>query len=265
MFRIQFTRLAKSQASYTISEHGKLGVLQLKRPESRNALSLEMGLKILECTHEISKPDSKVRALVLTGEESSFSAGRDLKASLYHSDVEAAEYYNVMLSSVKSLLRVPIPIVVAIERVCLGLGLELALTGDIRVAGTSAQLGFPEINLSLFPGCAGTVLLPLVLGNVSTASDLILTGRRVSGEEAKSMGLVSHIVADGAALDKSMSIAESLISRNRPLLIKTKKILKYNFHHQLTDEWMELSEKERWIVGQSEEHLEALKQFNKKK
>ena len=228
----------------------------------RNALSLSMCDSILQCAHDISQSSSNVRALVLTGDSNCFSAGKDLKASALHTESEAAEYYLRTLSVVKALLAVPIPVIVSMEKTCLGLGLELALTADIRIAGESTNLGFPEINLNLFPGCGGAVLLPLILGNVHLASDLILTGRRVSAKEALALNLVSRVVPDGQALDRALSIAEPLVAKNRDLLVRTKQVVTYGFKSQLRD-WMTLSETNRRIVGQSKEHLSSLKEWTK--
>jgi enoyl-CoA hydratase/carnithine racemase len=204
--------------------------------------------------------------LIITGDNTSFSSGKDLKASLLHTNEEAIEYFTATLGAVKSLLRVPIPIVVGIEKICLGLGLELALTGDIRIAGVSSQIGFPEINLSLFPGCGGAVMLPLILGNVSVASEMILTGRRLNAKEANSIGLISQVVTDGATEDACMSIAKSLAEKNRDLLVKTKEVIRYDFNRRMYESgWMDLSENHRIDVGKSPEHFQALKEFVRRK
>jgi len=236
--------------------------LQLTRPEARNALSLEMCEGIQKCVADVSREDSNARVILLTGDELSFSAGKDLKASLSHTPQDAAEYFSATLGAVKALLSVPIPIVVGMEKICLGLGLELALTGDIRVAGESTQIGFPEINLSLFPGCGGVVLLPLILGNMTHASDMILTGRRLSASEAHNIGLISRVVPVGTAESTALSIATELCEKNRNLLVKTKIVLKFDFHDKLKNtEWMNVSREYRSELGKSEEHLSALEKF----
>ena len=246
-------------------ENGRLGVLKLSRPEARNALSIQMCDTILSSSHEISKPSSDIRALIITGSEVAFSAGKDLKSSLTHTETEAAKYYEKTFSSVKSLLKVPVPIVCSIERICLGLGLELALTGDIRVAGMSTHFGFPEVNLSLFPGCGGAVMLPALLGNSSIASDWILTGRRITTEEACRVGLVARVVEDGEAFNQSLSIARGLISKNRDLLIKTKSVIRGHFNMNVVDSpWMKTAEEYRLQVAKHPDHHAALAEFSNK-
>lgn len=206
----------------------------------------------------------EIRAIILTGDESSFSAGRDLKASLNHSREEAAVYLTRALEAVKSLLSTPVPVIVSIEKICLGLGFELALAGDIRVCGRTAQLGFPEINLSLFPGCGGAVMLPALVGNVGVATDLILTGRRISAEEAERSYLVTRVVEEGQAFNESLRIARRLAEKNRDLLVKTKQVVKHDFNMKVNSDWWSISEKLRREVGEHPDHRSALEAFSKR-
>ena len=259
-------RCIEPHARFEIAMNGSLGILHLQRPDSLNAFSIEMSEYIKSSAKLVSHPESHVRALIITGGTRAFSAGKDLKASLLHTESEAHEYYQATLGAIRSLLDVPIPIIAGIERICLGLGLELALTADIRIAATSSRIGFPEINLSIFPGCGGTVMLPLVLGSVSIASDLILTGRQITAQEAKDIGLMSRVVPDGSALDECIKMAEPLITKDRDLLIKTKEIVKFGFNRQLKGtDWMNLSEQYRTELGRSPSHLHALEKFAARK
>jgi hypothetical protein len=149
------------------------------------------------------------------------------------------------------------------EKICLGLGLELALAGDIRIAGRSTELGFPEMNLGLFPGCGGAVLLPALL-NVSIAMDWIFTGRRIPTEEGKQVGLLHRVVEDGEAFSAGLELGRTLASKNRSLLIKAKSVVRG--HKASQDQaWMDLSEKYRAEVGQHPEHKEALFRFSSRK
>ena len=258
-----FSRIIRSStaSSFHLLENNQLGLIRLSRREARNAITLQMCDTISYAAQQARSPSSQLKALLITGDSSVFCAGRDLKASLDHSPAEAEEYLSRAIEAVKNLLEVPIPVVVSIEKVCLGLGLELALTGDIRVCGSSTQFGFPEIGLSLFPGCGGSVMLPALLGNVSLASDWILTGRRVLAQEAFQHGLVSRVVDDGSAFDEGLAIASQLVEKNRELLIKTKAVVKHDFNKKVKSEWMDISEKLRREVGQHPDHREALHRF----
>jgi enoyl-CoA hydratase/carnithine racemase len=87
------------------------------------------------------------------------------------------------------------PVVAAINGVALGGGFELALLCDLRVAVESARLGLPETSLGIIPGAGGTQHLPRLVGP-ARARELVLLGRRLSAEEARSLGLVNQVVAD---------------------------------------------------------------------
>ena len=245
-------------------ENGKIGVLKLTRKASRNAISPQMCETISRAASLVSASASDIRAMIISGDESCFSAGRDLKASLVHTHYESRIYLDNALRAVKDLLNTPIPIVVSIEKICLGLGLELALAGDIRICGTSTQFGFPEINLSLFPGCGGAVMLPALLGNVSLAQDWILTGRRISADEARQAAIVSRVVEDGQAFDESFRIAKDLSGKNRELLIKTKHVVKFDFNNKVNSEWWAVAESFRREVGNHPDHKMALELFSRR-
>ncbi|NJL29619.1 MAG: hypothetical protein HC897_17885 [Thermoanaerobaculia bacterium] len=109
-------------------------------------------------------------------------------------------------SFVARFARLPYPVVAAIDGVCLGGGLELALGCDLRIATTAAhtKLGLPEVQLGLIPGLGGTQRLPRTIG-VPDALDMILTGKQVSARKAKKLGLVDEIcdpLALGAAIER---------------------------------------------------------------
>lgn len=238
-------------------------MIRLSNEKARNAFSSHMADTIIKSANLTSSPESDVRALIITGTESSFCSGRDLKASLGHTPEEATEYLGKAQSAVKALLNCPVPIVVSMEKICLGLGLELALAGDIRIAGRSTELGFPEINLGLFPGCGGAVLLPALL-NVSIAMDWIFTGRRILTQEGKQVGLLHRVVEDGEAFSAGLELGRTLASKNRSLLIKAKSVVRG--HKASQDQaWMDLSEKYRAEVAQHSEHKEALIRFSSRK
>ncbi|TEB14481.1 Enoyl-CoA hydratase [Perkinsus sp. BL_2016] len=263
---LSFARILRCSAdsSFHVVENGKIGVLKLTRMASRNAISPQMCKTISQAASVVSASGSDIRAMILTGDESCFSAGRDLKASLIHSPDEARIYLHNALTAVKDLLNSPIPIVVSIEKICLGLGLELALAGDIRICGTSTQFGFPEINLSLFPGCGGAVMLPALLGNVSLAQDWILTGRRIPADEAKQAAIVSRVVGDGQAFDESLRVAKDLARKNRELLIKTKHVVKFDFNNKVNSQWWSIAESLRKEVGTHPDHRMALEAFSRR-
>src|SRR5690606_5920861 len=109
------------------------------------------------------------------------------------------------------------PVISAVEGYCLGGGLELAMFGDIIVAGEAAQFALPEASRGLIPGAGGTQNLPRRIG-AALAKELMWTGRRIKADEAKQIGLVSHAVAKGAAVAKALEIVGAM-EKSGPLAI----------------------------------------------
>jgi enoyl-CoA hydratase len=97
----------------------------------------------------------------------------------------------------------------------LGGGLELAMACSLRVAGSSARLGLPEVKLGLIPGAGGTQRLPRLVGN-GRALDIMLTGREVDAEEALRIGLVDRLVPGGTAVDAARALARELCAASSP-------------------------------------------------
>ena len=122
----------------------------------------------------------------------------------------ATEQGQAILSRIEDLEK---PVIAAINGACLGGGLELALCCHIRLAAEGSRLGQPEINLGIMPGFGGTQRLPRVVGQ-SKAMELILTGDSISAQEAKSLGLVSHVLPPEDLLRHAQGLARNIASKS---------------------------------------------------
>lgn len=144
--------------------------------------------------------DPELKGLIIKGEGRNFSAGGNLERIFVESsDQEALR--SLMDDGHRTLSRITsldIPVIAAINRVCFGGGLEIALACHIRVASENALLAFPETNQNLMPGMGGTVRLPALAG-FAVSARMILEGDTLSATEARELGLVDHIAPrDGA-------------------------------------------------------------------
>jgi enoyl-CoA hydratase/carnithine racemase len=99
--------------------------------------------------------------------------------------------------------------------------------------------------------------------NASVASDWILTGRRVTPEEARQVGFLHRVVEDGEAFNETLDLARDLVKKNRELLIKTKRVVKRQFNEKMRSEWWSEAEQLRREVGKHPDHKEALIRFRK--
>ncbi|MCL6640899.1 MAG: enoyl-CoA hydratase/isomerase family protein, partial [Candidatus Rokubacteria bacterium] len=178
----------------------------LNRPEQMNALNTAMGEDLLACFEALHR-DPDVRAVVLTGAgDRAFCAGGDLKERNEMTDEAWRAQHVIFEQGAMRLLRCPVPVIAAVEGYALGGGCELALACDLRMAGATARLGFPETGLGIFPCYGGTQRLPRLVG-AAVAKELIFTGRQVEADEALRLGLVNQVVPAGQALAAAVALA----------------------------------------------------------
>jgi enoyl-CoA hydratase/carnithine racemase len=172
---------------------GAVATIRLDRPKM-NAVNARLRDELAEAARA-ADADPAVRAVVLYGGERVFAAGADIKEMAEMSYAGMAEHCRALQDSLNTVARIGAPVVAAITGYALGGGLELALCADFRVAGESAKVGQPEIQLGVIPGAGGTQRLPRLIGP-SRAKDLIFTGRHVKADEALAIGLVDKVVPD---------------------------------------------------------------------
>jgi enoyl-CoA hydratase len=183
-------------------------VFRINRPQVRNALNLDVRVRLAEgITNYSSDPD--IRCLVVTGSEQAFAAGADIAEM---ADMGAVE---TMARNVQRYWRAisdcPKPLIAAVEGFALGGGLELALCADIIIAGEGARLGLPEVKVGILPGGGGTQKLARLIGR-QRAMLLLMTGRMFSAAEALSMGVISDVAPAGQALPRALDIAREIAS-----------------------------------------------------
>jgi enoyl-CoA hydratase len=190
--------------SYKVA--GPVAIVTIERPEVRNAVDGPTAAALVEAfTRFDADPDRAVA--VLTGAGGTFSAGADLKGFAAGRGLRVAPDGPGPLGPTR--MQLGKPVLAAVEGWAVAGGLELALWCDLRVAANDAVFGVfcRRWGVPLIDG--GTVRLPRIVG-LGRALDLILTGRGVSGEEARAMGLVDRLVDKGKALEAAVALAQEL-------------------------------------------------------
>ncbi len=201
---------------------GYVATLTLNRPEAKNALSGEMLVRMADAWAEVdANPD--IRVVVVTGAGGDFCAGADLKemAGGYGDTEWTHRFRDDPDLHWKALLRhakPAKPIVAAVEGYCVAGGTEILQAMDIRVAGESATFGVAEVRRGIFPLGGSTVRLSRQIP-YTVAADLLLTGRMIAADEAKEVGLIGHLVADGTALERARELADQ-VAANGPLAVQ---------------------------------------------
>lgn len=197
---------------------GKVGLLKLNRPESYNALNLQILSELMESLKELDGRDD-IGAIVITGDEKAFAAGADISSM---ADATTEEIKKSDFIPTFSMIReIKKPIIAAVSGYCLGGGLELAMSCDIIISSSKSKFGQPEINLGIIPGAGGTQRLARAVGKV-VAMEMILNNRTLKAEEALSLGLINAVYPIEEYLEESISLAQEIASR-APLAIQSAK------------------------------------------
>lgn len=207
----------------TSIERGVL-TLTLNRPDKRNALNTEL-IDLLHQSLERADLDGEVRAVVLRGAGKDFCAGADLDELLASAERSLAENEAAALrlgTVFRRIRELPKPVLAVIHGRALAGGAGLATACDLVIAAASAQLGYPEIQRGFAPAMVMALLRRLVGEKI--ALDLVLTGRVLSSEEARSAGLVTRVVADADLERESLALAAQLAGASATALGITKRL-----------------------------------------
>jgi enoyl-CoA hydratase/carnithine racemase len=207
-----------------ITRHGfgdHIAELTLDRPEAMNAVSTQMARELSAACVALCA-DQQVRAVVVTSSSTkAFCVGADLKERNSFSDADLMEQRPAARAAYSGVLNLPMPTIAAVEGFALGGGLEIALSCDLIVAGSTAVVGLPEVSVGIIPGGGGTQLLTRRIG-WSRAAGMIFTARRMSATEAAALGVVDEVTEPGSARDRGLALAGQ-IAANSPVGIRQAK------------------------------------------
>ncbi len=213
-----------SEPHLLVERDGHVVTVTMNRPERKNAFSTEMLVRAYDAWKMIDE-DPDVRVAILTGAGGDFCSGADLKEMAGGYGTGSNEFRERMASDSdlhwKALLRHfrPMkPIIAAVEGYAVAGGTEVLQATDIRIAGESAVFGVTEVRRGLFPLGGSTIRLRRQIP-YTVAAEILLTGRHVPAAEAKAIGLIGEVVADGQALDRAREVAE-MIAGNGPLAVQ---------------------------------------------
>jgi enoyl-CoA hydratase/carnithine racemase len=205
-------------ADVAIERYEAVGVVRMNRPERRNALSPAVMEQLATAIGELDG-DETVRCIVIAGTDEVFAAGADIKAMAERTFQEVLEASTMPFWQRVADCRTPL--IAAVSGFALGGGCELALLCDMIVASETAEFGQPEITLGIIPGGGGTQRLARVIGKQRTM-DLVLTGRRISAEDALALGFVNRVAPKDRWLDEALDLA-AVVARRPPLAVKIAK------------------------------------------
>jgi enoyl-CoA hydratase/carnithine racemase len=257
----------------TYEKSGRVAVITLNKPESRNAIGALEDCSDLAAALMRANDDSEISALILTGAGKAFCSGGDLKALKERGgagigpqatpDGTRANYRRGVQSIIEALANVEVATIAAINGPAIGLGMDIAILCDLRVAAQSARLASSFVKVGLIPGDGGAWILTQAVG-YSRAAEMILTGDQISAEEALRIGLVNKVVPDDQLLAEAQKYAER-VSVNPPRSVRlAKRLLRESQHGRLRDV-MELSAAFQGMAHETADHREAVAAFAEKR
>jgi enoyl-CoA hydratase/carnithine racemase len=190
----------------TLERRGAVAVLTLDRPAKRNAITNAMAEQLAAHASAINADDA-LRAVLLRGAgEKAFCAGMDLRAIEAFRTAWDFRHRPDYPGAVRAIRK---PVVAALRGYALGGGFELALACDIRIAGASTRIGFPEVTRGWVGGGGASQMLPRLIG-IGQAMRLLLTGEQVDAAEALRLRLVEQVVPDDETEAAAMALCERL-------------------------------------------------------
>jgi enoyl-CoA hydratase len=201
---------AFSTLLYDVDAEG-VATITLNREKQLNALNQRL-LAELSAAFRQARADDVVGVVVTGAGEKAFAAGADI-AEFTELDALGGHRLSVrgqaLMATIESL---PKPVVAAVNGFALGGGCELALACHLRVASEHAQFGLPEVNLGLIPGYGGTQRLPRLVGR-GIATEMVLTGDRVSAQRAYEVGLVNRVVPAAELLETARALVRTIAGK----------------------------------------------------
>lgn len=246
-----------------IEQLGGVCLISFNRPKVYNSFNKPMAMALQETLDECAK-DENIRAIVLKGEGKAFCAGQDLAEVTDPEGPElksiVGEHYNPIISRIRAIEK---PVIAAVNGVAAGAGANIALACDIVFAKKSASFIQAFSKIGLIPDSGGTYFLPRIIG-FQKALALMMTGDKVSAEEAEEMTMIYKAVEDEVFDETVMSFAEKLSKMPTRALGLTKRAINSSYNNTMQEQ-LDLEENLQNEAGQTDDFNEGVQSFLEKR
>lgn len=207
------------------SQDDRIAVLTFNRPDALNSMDSPM-LEGFRRFVEWLRDNRQARVAVITGRGRAFGTGGDLKEMAAKDSKEAKRYSRQAHEIIHAMRGMDAVIIAAVNGLAVGGGLEFACACDLRIGAEDSTYFFPEARAGVVPGWGGTQLLPRTVGR-AWALEMLLTGRRLSAQEALSIGLITRIAPAESLLDAALELARKIARESSVALAAMKR----SVHH----------------------------------
>jgi 2-(1,2-epoxy-1,2-dihydrophenyl)acetyl-CoA isomerase len=238
-------------------------IITLNRPEKFNCFNREMALTLLDVLTK-AEQNSNVRAIVLTGNGKAFCAGQDLAEAIDPNgpgiEKIVAEHYNPIILKIRNIEK---PVVAAVNGVAAGAGANMALACDIVYAAKSASFIQAFSKIGLIPDSGGTFTLPRIVG-FNMASALMITGDKLSAEDAHRWGIVYKVMEDIELLNQTIISARAIAAMPTQAIGLTKRLLNHS-HSNTLEKQLQLEKETQIQSANSYDYKEGVSAFLEKR
>lgn len=248
-----------------LTVENSLAVITFNRPQSYNALNDKMAAELFAATVEIQE-DPSVRAVLLTGAGAAFHAGGDIKAFVAEGDAIPGyidRTANALHAFISHLVRMPKPVVSAVNGPAAGAGMSIALAGDLLVAREDALFTCAYSKIAASPDGSMSYFLVRLIG-MRRAMELYLTNRTLTAQEAMEWGLVNRVLPVENFLEEAKAIARELAQGPTLAYGRAKDLFYHSLNHQLETQ-MELESRGIVASTRSEDFREGTRAFLEKR
>jgi enoyl-CoA hydratase len=263
--------MSEDTASLIYERHDHTVILTMNRPERRNALSLDMIVRLADAWEAIDA-DESIRSVILTGADGAYCVGGDLDAGWMtgNSSRQPTPHETRAVADMSIVGRglllstwLRTPIIAVVNGDCMGGGCEMLQQTDIRIAEEQARFGVPEARRGLIAGAGSTMRLKRQIP-YAVAMEMLITGRILDAEEALRWGLVTHVVPRGEGLAKGKEIAET-IAANGPLSVAASKASAVETGWLSEEDARPIEQRYASLVTRSKDAQEGMKAFIEKR
>jgi len=209
--------------NFLFEKQGAVAVVTINRPQAMNTMTVDAWKEMDAILRELEE-DEESRCIVLTGAGKHFSAGIDLSTLKQSSSQQTLHHLPWLQRLYDRWDKLNQPVIAAINGVCIGSGVELALACDIRLAAADASFSIPEVMFGLSPDMGGSQRLARAVG-LGQAKRLILGCERIKAEEALRIGLVEEILEPDKLIERALGLANIIASKPPVAVVFGKKAI----------------------------------------
>jgi 2-(1,2-epoxy-1,2-dihydrophenyl)acetyl-CoA isomerase len=263
---IEGTIMRKDFERAHVTAHGNVALLTLSHPEVMNAASVKMIKGLTTALDYIEKRDSGFRAIVMTGEGRGFCSGANL-SEIPEEQASSAGVGSALETAYHPFLRrlrdLRMPIITAVNGAAAGVGMSIALMGDLVLAARSAYFLQAFARIGLVPDGGSTWLLPRLVG-LARAKELSLLAEKLPAEKALEWGLINQVHDDGALMDSALKLASRLADGPTQSLGLIRRMY-WESPHNSYEAQIDLERRSQQTAGKTEDFAEGVTAFLQKR